>query len=222
MTGPVVLLINPNSSNEVTRIIDDVAGRHRDNRTRYVTVKVAANPPAIETVDDEILAVRGLLASVPEWRDRFDVAAAVVACFGDPGVSELRQATGWRVHGIAHEAMRSAVDRGRRFSIVCALPSAIPIMNDLAAQYGWTDNLVSVRPLGMSVLDIAAAPDAAAGQLATVIAECVSDGADAVCLGCASMTPLAGTLRSSAGVAVIDGLEAAIAAITAAADSGIG
>jgi len=147
MTEPVVLLINPNSSDEVTRIIDDVAGRHRGNGTRYVTVKVASNPPAIETVDDEILAVQGLLASVLEWRDRFDVAAAVVACFGDPGVSELRHATGWQVHGIAYEAMRSAVERGQRFSIVCALPSAVPIMEQLAAHYGWADMLVSVRPL---------------------------------------------------------------------------
>lgn len=215
MTEPVVLLINPNSSDEVTRIIDDVAERYRGNGIRYVTVQVASNPPAIETVDDEILAVRGLLASVPEWRDRFDVTAAVVACFGDPGVAELRHATGRPVHGIAYEAMRSAVDRGSRFSIVCALPSAVSIMNDLAAQYGWTDILVSVRPLGMSVLDIAAAPEEAATRLAEVIEQCVTDGADAVCLGCASMTPLAATLRSSAGVRVIDGVEAAITAINA-------
>ncbi|HMS74682.1 aspartate/glutamate racemase family protein [Gordonia sp. (in: high G+C Gram-positive bacteria)] len=213
MTEPVVLLINPNSSDEVTRIIDDVAGRHRGNGTRYVTVKVASNPPAIETVDDEILAVQGLLASVLEWRDRFDVAAAVVACFGDPGVSELRHATGWQVHGIAYEAMRSAVERGQRFSIVCALPSAVPIMEQLAAHYGWADMLVSVRPLGISVLDIAAALEDTASRLEQVIDDCVSDGADAVCLGCASMTPLAEALRSSARVRIIDGVEAAITAV---------
>ena len=105
------------------------------------------------------------------------------------GVSELRHATGWQVHGIAYEAMRSAVEQGQRFSIVCALPSAVPIMEQLAAHYGWADMLVSVRPLGISVLDIAAALEDTASRLEQVIDDCVSDGADAVCLGCASMTP---------------------------------
>ncbi|QBJ96048.1 aspartate/glutamate racemase family protein [Rhodococcus sp. ABRD24] len=210
-----LLLINPNTTSEMTRIISSAAhGTPGASALDIVAVNPEIGPSAIETAADEQVAIGTMLASARSWSADIGFDIAVVSCFGDPGVDELRSATGLPVHGIALQAMRAAQNAGGRFSIVCAMPSAVTLMTELAARYGFGDALASVRPLGISVLDIARDPAAALEEAIAVIRSCVEvDGAGAVCLGCASMAPLAPAIEAESPVPVIEGVRAAVTAV---------
>ncbi|WP_256413616.1 aspartate/glutamate racemase family protein [Saccharopolyspora sp. ASAGF58] len=210
-----ILCINPNSSASMTGMVAELARRAAGPCTELTAVNPAAGPPAIQTIEDERDATRQVLAHLKGWRiDDFD--AAILACFGDPGLDELRAATTTPVVGIAEAAMMVASTRGRTFSIVAALESAVPIMTSLAGKYGVGPRLASVRAVGISVLDLARGTDEATAVISEVARAAVTeDGAEAVCLGCASLGPRANAVAAATGVPALDGVTCAVKVIEA-------
>ncbi|KAF0964728.1 aspartate/glutamate racemase family protein [Rhodococcus sp. T7] len=207
-----VLLVNPNTTAAMTRMIEDATRRVPGVDALDITaVNPEVGPAAIETEADEQVAVESMLGSAHRWAAEVGFDTVVVSCFRDPGVDELRALTGIPVHGIAFHAMLAAQDAGGRFSIVCAMPSAVELMIALADRYGFGDALVSVRAVEMSVLDIARSPEAAADAVLETVRLCVDiDGAEAACLGCAAMSPLAAALDVMSPIPVIDSVGAAV------------
>jgi allantoin racemase len=99
---------------------------------------------------------------------------------------------------------------GRRFSIVAASESAVPMMRDLVARYGLAERLASVRAVGLSVQGLAEDLEGSRGLIEARARDTIEeDGADVVCLGCAAMGRLASEISRSLGRPVIDGVQSA-------------
>ncbi|HSF26246.1 MAG TPA: aspartate/glutamate racemase family protein [Actinomycetes bacterium] len=210
-----LLFINPNTTASMTRSIGAQARAVAAGTTEIVTVNPPRGPAAIETHDDEAAATEAMLGMLQAVdADAFDGIA--IACFGDPGLAELRAAVGVPVVGIAESAMLLACAMGPRFAIVAALDSAVPMMEELAAGYGLAARCAGVRATGLSVLQVAADPEASRPVIeATCRAAITVDGADSVCLGCAAMSPLAASLTRTLGRPVLDGVQAAVKVLEA-------
>ena len=215
-----ILVINPNTSDEMTRDIHDEATRYARAGTEVETVSPAWGPRSIEGHYDDILAAAATLEVVRERAAEFD--GVVVACFGDPGLFAAREVSPVPVVGIAEASMLVACTVAHRFSVVTVLPRVQPWIEDTVRLHGLEARCASVRTTPLTVLDCERDPAAAereivkAGRLAIE-----EDGAEAICLGCAGMGPLDKAVERRLGVPVLDGVACAVKLIEGLVDYGL-
>lgn len=109
-----------------------------------------------------------------------------VDCFGEPGVDVVRELVNIPVVGGFMPAASTALLISSRFSIVTVVDSVVPMLRTLAREMGITENLVSIRQVGIPVSqleDEQKLKEASFKQSAAAIQE----GAEAIILGCTGM-----------------------------------
>lgn len=204
-----ILVINPNTSAEMTADIGEAARRYASPGTEVDCVSPRRGPRSIEGYFEDYLAASALFETVVENDGRYD--GFVVACYGDPGLHAARELTDVPVVGIAEASMHMACMVAHKFTVVTILPRFVPVLEDLVRVNGMRDRVASIRATALSVLEIEAEPERAAVEiLREARAALQADGAEAICLGCAGMGPLDKKLQQELGVPVIDGVAAAV------------
>jgi allantoin racemase len=148
---------------------------------------LADGPPSIESAWEAALVVPELTERVVRSeREGFD--AVIVGCFSDPGLDALRELVTIPVLGPGSSAVHLAVQLGTRFSIIAPLGGGDGRVAARLRALGVADRFVSVRGIGMSVLDLARDREAVLERVTEVARAAVrEDGADAFVLGCMSM-----------------------------------
>lgn len=141
--------------------------------------------------------------------------AAVIACFGDPGLWALREVLPRPVVGMAEASMLTACQRGRRFAIVTGGAAWKPMLEEFVALTGLSGRCAGIRTVPWTGDRIAADPDGAVGMLAGMAREAAGDGAgggaDVVILGGAGLVGLKPAVAAASGVPVLCSLECAVA-----------
>ena len=200
-----VTIVNPNSSATISRQIDDaVSSLAGDLGVGIEVVTCADGPQAIETDEDVAAAVRPMV----ETALAHPADAYVVACFSDPGITELRNALDEPVFGIAESAVLAAMSRGRTVGIISALDVAIPRHYRYWDRIGVSARIVADIATGRGVLDLES-EDAYRDVLGTG-RKLAGAGAEAVVLGCTGMTHLRARLQTDLGMPVIEPCRAAL------------
>lgn len=172
-----------------------------------VTVRaVEEGPASIESMYEEYLSIPAMSKLVVETQaDGFD--AAIVGCFGDPGLDGLREISDMLVVGPASASIALATTLGHRFSYVTVTASIVPALRRLAWEAGASDALASVRYIETSVMDVNKDHGAALGRMLEQGKLAVErDGADTLVLGCMSMgfLDVAEQMTAELGVPVIN------------------
>ncbi|MGB5215092.1 MAG: aspartate/glutamate racemase family protein [Anderseniella sp.] len=208
-----ILVINPNSNDDVTKGFSDVLDPLRlPGGPDIECVTLSEGPFGIETQEHVESVTLPLRRTVVE---RTDVDAFVIACYSDPGITVCREATDKPVFGIQESGILAALSRGERFGVIALGPQSIKRHLRYIRQLGLENRLAAERPLHMSV---AAAEDADAyPRVLQVARELVEkDAADVLLLGCAGMTRHRLPLEQDLAVPVIDPVQMAVAqALTA-------
>ncbi len=204
----ILYVINPNSSDTVTRGIDAAMQplRALNQEIRCVTLK--EGPPGIESqsqADETIPHMLRLAAGLEEDADGF-----VIACFGDPGLHALRDRTSKPVLGIQESAVLTAMSLGQRFGIIAILPASIPRHMRAIGAMGVQSRLAGDRALNLGVADLRDA-DTTLHRMISVGRQLIDDGADVLILGCAGMAQYRAPLEQALGRPVLDPCQAAAA-----------
>lgn len=212
---PVVVLINPNTSQATTEMMAAIARRTLCPEDGFVVrgVTVAEGPSmlveenALRAAGPQVLdAARRVLAG-PEGER---VEALVVGAFGDPGVEELRSWTGPPVVGIAEAAMAEAATDGRRFGIATTTPGLAAAIDARVDRLGWSAQYTGIRLTPGDPRQLAATPDVMRERLAAAVGACVTeDGAEAVIIGGGPLGEAAEALRGRFPVPVTGPIPAA-------------
>jgi allantoin racemase len=204
-----LLLVNGNTSPEITSLIAEEARRSVSPTTELFAVTPRFGPAYIATRSEAAIAAHGILAALAEHADKAD--AAVIACFGEPGLGAARELLQIPVVGMAEAAMLTACMLGARFAIVTGGARWAPMLEELARLYGLEERLAAVRTHHLEGGAIARDRDGAARQLAELARRCVEeDGADCVILGGAGLAGIAARIADTVPVPVLDGLDCAI------------
>ncbi len=217
-----LLVINPNTSEEMTRDIGEAARRYARPGTEIEAVSPEWGPRSIEGHYEDIRR-RGRHRSRSSATAPPTSTRSMIACYGDPGLAAAREISpvpgrrdrrGLDADGLhrrplvldRHRARaREADARGRRAAARARAPLRLdPHDAALGAR-------LRARPVVGGTRDRRRPPLAA-------IAE---DGAEAICLGCAGMGPLDKIVQAEIGIPVLDGTACAVKLLEGILDYGI-
>jgi allantoin racemase len=203
-----LLVINPNTSAAMTAGIADAARAAAAPGTRVTAVQPSFGPLSIEGHFDEAVAAAGV---AEQMRAAKDVDAAVIACFGDPGLDAAREATTAPVLGIAEAAFHVAAMLATGFSVVTTMTRTCIIAEHLVQRYGFERRCRGIHGTDIAVLDLEACTEDTVRQIESAARNALArDRSGAVVLGCAGMAGLCAALQQKLGVPVIDGVAAAV------------
>jgi allantoin racemase len=217
-----IRVITPVTTEGFTRVedFDDVA---RADTTVSVTNPVTG-PPSIESEYDEAFAVPGTVIRMIE-AEREGADAIVIDCMGDPGLAAGREAVDIPVVGASQVAMHTAAMVAHNFSIVTVLETLRPMFENIAATYGLTSKLASVRSVEIPVLELDKDPERLIRALVDESIKALEqDGAHSIVFGCTGMKGCAVGLKSGLSesgltmVPVIDPVAAAVKVAEALVD----
>lgn len=215
-----IKIINPNTSEDMTRSIGVTAKKYARQDTEIVAVSPERGPISIEDFYDEALAAVGVMEEVKKGlSEGFD--GYITACFGDPGLYACREITEAPVIGIAEASLFMACMLGYKFSILSILKRFGAAMEELVKKYGLESRCASVRCTDVAVLDFEKDREKAKDALLKVGRQAIEeDGAEVLCLGCAGMVGLDEDLEKELKVPVIDPVVAAVKIIEGIIDYG--
>jgi allantoin racemase len=205
-----IKIINPNTTESMTRAIWEKAVRYARPGTEVVAVNPSIGPASIESYYDEALASVGVLQEIKKGEvEGFD--GYVIACYGDPGLFAAREVAAGPVVGIGEASMLMACTLGYRFSIITILDRFIAPVDEMVRRYGLADRCASIRVINTPVLDI----ERGGVTVTRLMIEegrkaLVEDRAEVLLLGCAGMAGLEEAMEAELGAPVIDGIVSAL------------
>jgi allantoin racemase len=199
-----LLIVNPNTSVSVTRWLAEEAKRVAGGRAEIAAVNAPSGLSAIQTPDDLLQAAKVIVGTIEA-----DAAAdvAIIAAFGDPGLTEARARLAIPVMGLGEAGLRAAASR--RFSIVTLGEAMRAALVERVRSLGLEDRLAEIRILPVSIPEMIANREAQLGALADAIRVCAGD---AVLLGGAPLAGLGVKMAKETGLTVLDGVEASVTA----------
>lgn len=176
--------------------------------TEIVTVQPQTGPESIESFYDEYLAIPGILEQIVLDTES---DAFILACWGDPGIEAAREITARPVVGIAEASLYMANMLAAKWSVVTTLHRVRDMVEKTVQKTGLTARCASVRTTRLAVLDTERDRNATLDVLTEASRLAIqTDGAEAICLGCAGMSGLEQQLEDRLGVPVIDAVAAAV------------
>lgn len=167
-------------------------------------------PASIESMWEEYLIVPGQMElAIEVEREGFD--AIVPGCFGDPGIDGMRELVTIPVVGPGAASMLAAAYLGHRFGVVTVLESVIRPLENLAILAGVATKLASIRQIGIPVLELNDDREATFARLVETSRRSIEeDRADALVLGCGTLSFRAAELQAIVGVPVLNPLQVAL------------
>lgn len=198
-----ILIINPNTSTDVTDKIRKEALKYENNNHKIEVIKASYGPKGIETYYDELVSSYAVVEELKTREGSYD--AAIIACFSDPGLFAAKEIIGVPVVGICEATLHIASLYGSRFSVVSSGGSEdISIFHEIVSRYGFEKKLASVRYLNVGVagvnFDILEETERKASQ-------CIlEDGALSIVLGCAAFSGFGDILSKKLNRPIFDGI----------------
>lgn len=204
-----ILVINPNSLVAMTKEIDAaVAPLRIAGGPQIECVTLAEGPPGINSQQDGDSIIVPML-KLMRSRER-DCAAFVIACYSDPGIDSMREASSRPVFGIAESGIFTALTLGQRFGVIALSASSASRQLRKIATFGVTERLARILPLGVTAGDTLDESRTYEGMVACGKALRDTHGANVVVMGCAGMAAYRQPLQRELGIPVVEPTQAAV------------
>ena len=171
-------------------------------------VTLKEGPPGIET-QQHVDGVVPHLIKLVKGEERYD--AFVIACYSDPGLHSLREATKKPVLGISECGILTALTLGQKFGVIAILEKSIPRHLRYMGAMGVMNRLAAELAIGLGVVELSDERKTF-GRMAEV-GKTLRDahGADVIVMGCAGMARYRQPLQEAVGVPVVEPTQAAVA-----------
>ncbi|MFW6041021.1 MAG: aspartate/glutamate racemase family protein [Thermoplasmatota archaeon] len=131
---------------------EEIANKLVSEGTTVTVDEVKEGPLSIEYAPEEYMAIPHVLKKLYKIQDEYD--AAIIGCFGDPGLRPARELIDIPVIGPAEATMHLALMVGENFSIITILDSVIYATRAQLRELGLESHCTSIRTLGIPVLEL--------------------------------------------------------------------
>ena len=204
-----ILVINPNSTEAVTRGIDDAMAPLRiPGGPGIECMTLAEGPPGIETQQHVDGVIVPLVKLVRERQGEY--AAFVIACYSDPGIFSVREATDKPVLGISECGVLTALTLGQKFGVIAILRKSIPRHLRYLGAMGVMDRLAAELPIELPVTELSNVEKTFGRMLEVGKALRDEHGANVLVMGCAGMARYRKPLQDAVGIPVVEPSQAAV------------
>ena len=204
-----ILVINPNSTESMTRGIDAACEPLRISGGPAIeTATLKEGPPGIETQQHVDGLIAPLVSFVRKQEKEYD--AFVIACYSDPGLHSVREVTRKPVLGIAECGILTALTLGQKFGVIAILKKSIPRHLRYMGALGVMDRLAAELPVELPVLELSDEKKTFGRMTEVGRALKEQHGADVVVMGCAGMARYRKPLQEAIGIPVVEPTQAAV------------
>lgn len=204
-----ILVINPNSTEAVTRGIDEAMAPLRiAGGPQIDCVTLKEGPPGIETQQHVDGVVAPLVALVKEKQEAY--SAFVIACYSDPGLHSVREVTAKPVLGISECGILTALTLGQRIGVIAILQKSIPRHLRYLGAMGLMDRLAGELPVGLAVTELSDEKKTFGRMVEVGTALRDVHGANVIVMGCAGMARYRKPLQEAVGIPVVEPSQAAV------------
>ena len=205
-----ILVINPNSTESMTRVIDEACEPLRmAGGPAIETATLKEGPPGIETQQHVDGLVAPLVSFVRKQEPRYD--AFVIACYSDPGLHSVREVTKKPVLGIAECGILAALTLGHRFGVIAILQQSIARHLRYMGALSVMERFAGELPVGLGIAELADEKRTFARMVEVGKALRQQHGADVIVMGCAGMARHRKPLQDAIGAPVVEPTQAAVA-----------
>jgi len=203
-----ILIINPNTSLEMTQTIDNTAKKYAFPGTEITTLNPPDGPDYISGAYDSAIQTPKVIDILQRNKDSFD--SFILACGHDPGLDACRMVVK-KIIGIGEAAIMTACSITRQFSILSTTPeSAAAVPNRLRSLGIDSSRFASARAVGTSD-EIVKKRHEMFDVYCQVGRQCIEeDGAGALIFSCAGMSDIKERLEQYLKVPVIAGVISAL------------
>jgi Asp/Glu/hydantoin racemase len=205
-----ILVINPNSTDAVTRAIDDAMDPLRITDGPVIDcMTLSEGPPGVESQRDADAVIVPLCRTIRNAEP--ETAAFVIACFSDPGLFSAREATAKPVLGIAECGVLTALTLGHRFGVISILAASVPRHLRYIGAMGVGQRLAGDLPIGLGVAELGDARSTLGRMIDVGGRLRDQQGADVLVMGCAGMARYRADLEEAVQIPVVEPTQAAVA-----------
>lgn len=198
MLKPHLLLINPNTSAEITETIRHLALAEIGEQARLTAVTAPFGARYIASRTAVTIAAHAVIdAYAQATADGRAYDAVVVACFGDPGIDALQEITSVPVLGFADGGLIAAAAEPGPFAIATVGETWRDMLTELALRRGLVDRLA-----GVILIDTSERAPEIAGPKITEAARAL--GVSRVIVGGTGLIPVLDGIADNIELAVID------------------
>ena len=180
--------------------------------TSVDVIDVPNGPSSIESAYEEMLSIPPTLDLLMQCEnDGYD--AAIIGCFGDPGLEAARELLTMPVVGPCESSMLLSASLGHKFSVLTIFDTLIAGQEYLAVKAGVREKLASVRATNIPVLELMSDYGRTKSRMTEIAADCVEqDRADAIIFGCMTMSflDMSDEISASVGVPFVNAGKAAL------------
>jgi len=204
-----IKIINPNTTASFTAACLAAGRAVAGAQTQLLAGHPSSGTPAVECHVEEAIGTLGVIEQVRAGESA-GVDGYVIACFGDTGLEAAREIATGPVVGMTEASLYVAALIAPVFGIV-TLPRRTQVFAERVLRHAGLAHRCRVRAIDVPVLDCEDEADAVFEPFLAEARRAVSeDHAEAIILGCAGLQPLIARLESALGVAVIEGVAAAV------------
>lgn len=199
MSKKRVLVVNPNSNEATTEMMcryaqADLPEFEVVGATAAGGPKMIVEPVALKESRRYVVA-----ATLEALQNDPDIAAVMVAAYGDPGRDVLEDLLDIPVVGIGKSSILAAAAGGRTFGIATSTPGLAPAITVMAEDNRGDAQFVGVELTESEPTVLAADPERQFVELRDAVQACVDKGAEAVIIGGG---PLSDTARRLADLGI--------------------
>jgi allantoin racemase len=228
MNSKRILYVQPSATDRFNKMVQDSVDRYASPGYEVVVKEIEYGGELPNSNYHVSVSIPYIVEEILKG-ERDGSSAAIVGCFGDPGIDEAREVVRIPVVGIGAAACHIACLLGDSISIVttgapiqhkkmklsekCHHEFYLSIKRNVQAQ-GLQGRIVSIRThrsaAGGTDASARRGPTDFEGLLDQGRKAIQEDGADVIVLGCAFMVGIADTLQDELGVPVVDSTLAAV------------
>ncbi|MDC6448045.1 aspartate/glutamate racemase family protein [Alphaproteobacteria bacterium] len=144
---------------------------------------------SIESSYEEIASIIPAVDRLSEINKFENIDAAILGCFGDPGINVFREMFDFPIIGPAQTSMHTACQLGHKFSVITVFDSMLNMASNQVHEYGLSHHLASVRAINIPVLELLKDLNLTYKKMLKLGEKIVNeDRADAILLGCMTMS----------------------------------
>ena len=209
MSRPRILVINPNSNETVTRGLEEaLKPLGFSDGPEIVCTTLSEGPFGIESqadADSVAMPLRRMIESDNR------ASAFIIACYSDPGLHSLREATKKPVLGISECGILTALTLGQKFGVIAILRQSIGRHLRYVGALGVSERLAAELPVDIPVVELSDEHKTFGRMVEVGSTLRHQHGADVVVMGCAGMARYRKPLQDEIGIPVVEPTQAAVA-----------